>query len=221
MNFSAIKTLIELIFKIFKHCETHRITSLVKMGFMMITFYMAFTVYFVKNQHSEDTKRLNALTQSMGNIVKGCGKNSFVSWLTVENNISSKSIIRFNDVLGCGDNCPKSVKIENNAYFKEYFLSYDDMEMLKVTKSNEVIYCEKKNGQFECPKQTPLFLEQITKLTNLELSKISFVVVRDLFRKDIIYIFTLSFAKIAKPTCSTENGNNLLQNLSINAYNLQ
>lgn len=226
MSLANLKLLLDILPKLFAYCKNHRIINLVKMGIMMMTFYMAFTVYFVRNSQSDETKRLNIITKDMGSIVKQCGELSFVSWLTVENKFSSRSKIRFNEVYGCvggsKEHCPVSVKISNEAYFKEYYLRYGDSEILKETPSNVVINCKKIDGEFECPQQeTPLFLRQMAKLTNLELSKINYVLVRDILRKDIIYIFTLSFAEASKPTCSTQVGNTLLQSLSINANKLQ
>lgn len=224
MNFGTLKDILEILPKIFNYCKAHRILNLVKMGIMMMTFYMAFTVYFVRNNQAENTRISNILTKEMGDIVMACGEFSFVSRITVKNNLTARSKIMFDDVIGCvgksREHCPASIMSSNDAYFKEYYLSYDDSEILRKTLSNVIIYCEKQNGQFNCPQQdTPLFLKQMAGLTNLELSKISYVLVRDMLRKDIIYIFILSFAEISKPTCSMQTANTLLQSLSINAAN--
>lgn len=227
MNFSTLKDLLELISKVFNYCKAHRIVNLVKMGIMLMIFYMCFTEFYLKSRYFQDAKRTNIISQKIGDIVKECGTNSFVSWSTIEDTRASvsKKKLTFNDVVGCigknKEHCPVSVKYSNPAYSKDYFLGYDDYEFLNTGSSGIIIRCKISNGETNCPEYTPDALKEIVKLTNLDLSEISYVVVKD-WKRNLVYIFTLSFAKNSINTCSINGGNLLLDNLASTAMeNLQ
>ncbi|MGL5113592.1 MAG: hypothetical protein ACRC6O_13245 [Flavobacterium sp.] len=229
MNFGTLKELLELLPKIFSYCKAHRIVNLVKMGVMLMIFYMCFMEFYLKNRYFQDAKRTNIISQKIGDIVKECGTNSFVSWSTIEDTRASlsKKKLTFNDVVGCigknKDHCPVSVRYSNPAYLKDYSLGYDDYDFLNNRDSGVIVRCEITNGDPNCPDPqnlgdyyTPNVLKEIVKSTNLELSEISYVMVKD-WKRNLVYIFTLSFAKNSINTCSINGGNLLLDNLASTA----
>ena len=79
---------------------------------------------------------------------------------------------------------------------------------------DKIIYsCDIVNQEVICPEYTPVFLKEFIKLTNLKLSSINFVLVKN-WKDDLIYIFTLSFSENSIPTCSKQTGNILLDSLA-------
>ena len=219
MNFSNIRDLIELINRSFSILKTHRAINLTKTGIILLIFYMCFNDFYLKNRYYHDAKRNNIISKKIGDIVKDCGKNSFISWETIEDSRIelSKRKITFNDVVGCLDinsqHCPVSVKYANAAYLKDYTLGYDDYDYFTNLTTGMLVRCEINNREPNCPDYTPISLKEIIKLTNLELSEITFVTVKD-WKRNLVYIFTLSFAKNSVNTCSESGGNMLLSNLA-------
>lgn len=218
MNISTIKSILELVDKLLTVLNKKKILATTKMVIMLMIFYMCCSEFYLRNRYFQDAKRNNIIIDKIGNIVKECGKNSFVSWSTIEDNkISfSKKSLTFNDIVGClGDNknCPISVKLSNPAYLKNYYLSYDDYEHLNNKINNGMIVkCSIDNKEIICPDYTPNALKNIVKLTNLDLSQISYAVVKD-WKRNLVYVFTLAFAKNSINTCSQTGGNMLLDNL--------
>ncbi len=218
MNLGTFQTIFEVSGKIFKVCKEHKIVNLVKLGFMMVIFYMCFTEFYLKNRYFEDAKRNNIIYEKIGDLVKECGQGSFVSWLVFEDyklNTLPRNV-RFNDVIGClgkdEKHCPVSVRFSNKSYSEPHQLGYDDYNYLSRLENGIIVKCLIDDREPNCPTYTPLLLKKFTKLTNLELSTISYSVVKD-YKTNLIYIFTLTFAKNSINTCSNQGANILLDNL--------
>ena len=63
MNFGTLKDILELLPKIFNYCKAHRIVNLVKMGVMLMIFYMCFMEFYLKSRYFQDAKRTNIISQ--------------------------------------------------------------------------------------------------------------------------------------------------------------
>jgi len=220
MSWSNLKIILELLSKVVSFCHQKRVVALLQTGLIILALYMSsYAVYYIKNQHSSDTKRTSLIIRKMGDMVSGCGIGSFATWLTVTNNEfkSERDTIQFASALACvGDNkihCPASFMLSNDLYNKIYSLSYEDSMELKKTPSNMVIDCEMSGSEINCPTYTPDFLKKVKDSLNIELSNASYVIVKG-FSNDTIYIFSLSFSANSIPTCSRQVGNTLLESLA-------
>jgi len=219
MNLDNLQKLIKLISGLFRFIQEHKAVNLVKMGLMLMIFYMLFMEFYVRNRYYSETRRNNIITEKISEVVKGCGQYSFVSWMVLDDTKASfqKNKVEFVDVIGCVSNrnehCPVSVKLSNKAYLKTYYLGYDDADYLARLDDGLLVSCDLKDGELSCPEYTPNILRKMAKLTNFKLTQVSYVVVRD-FKANMIYIFTLSFTDNSIKTCTDQVGNSLLENLA-------
>lgn len=219
MSLASIKIIVECLLKILKFCKIHNISSLFIGVCAITTLYIVFNEFYLKNRFYEDVRRSAIINKKIADVVKSCGVGSFVSWSTISdleiNKIGRK--MRFNDIVGCLSNdekhCPASVKYSNKLYTAESRVGLDDYVHFAGSQNGMIVSCEINSREISCPHYTPLLLKEMVRNTNLELTSISFILVRN-WKADIIYIFTLSFSKSSVPTCTKQNGNILLESLA-------
>lgn len=218
-SISTIKIIIDILTKVLNFCQIHRISHVLISVCAITTLYIVFNEFYLKNRFYEESHRNSIIYKKIGDIVQSCGVGSYVSWSTIKG-VDSETIgrkMRFNDIVGClsenKDHCPASIKYSNKIYLKEYRIGLDDYANFSQIQDGMIISCPIKDGNAQCPEYTPSTLNSIVKLTNLKLSNINYVLVKN-WRDDLIYIFTLSFSSNAIPTCTEQNGNILLDSLA-------
>ena len=219
ITLASIKIIFDILTKSFKFCHVHRISSILIGVCAITTLYIVFNEFYLKNRFYEDVKRTSIINKKIGDVVRSCGVGSYVSWSTISNlelgNIGRK--VSFNDVIGClsedSRHCPVSVKYSNKLYLEERRLGLDDYAHFTSADDAIIYSCDIINRQVKCPGYTPLFLKDIVQLTNLELSSVNFILVKN-WKDDLIYIFTLSFSASSVPTCTKQTGNILLESLA-------
>lgn len=216
---SDIKEYLSLLTKFIKFAKEYKVTHILNMGLTIVVFYMCFTEFYLRNRRADDARMQNKILPELGAIAKQCGIDSFVSWISVEEDKfgSNSDNVTFIDVIGClgsrEEHCPVSVKFANKEYLKIQKLGLDDKMYLGRLPTGMVINCSLNDGDMYCPEYTPLLLRKMVKLANLPLDSVSYVVVKD-FKQDLIYIFSLSFVDSSKKTCSQQIGNSLLARIT-------
>ena len=171
------------------------------------------------------TKKNSVLVNEAKRVIKTCGASTYISINTINDpflSIKDRTIM-ISDVIKCtnADDCGSSGKDDNEIYGKEYPIGLDDLKYLRQiggaiqgfkVDGVSIINDDESNGV------VPQLLRGIVVSLKDPLSRISFIVVRDILT-NMIYIITIGIAKEPNNICQPTTTDMILNTLATTAKN--
>lgn len=198
--------------KLVSFLKKHSFKSIAEFITMVCVAYIAF-IFLTKNHRYEVQSDSSDISYKALYLAQRCGQGAFITWATIgDYNINPKPVIfKFQDVISANG----SVKYHNPIYKDSYELSANDHRLLDNLNEGEVVKHRIIDNVAIAndSKRPPEMLQFVITNANLPLSDIRYVVHKD-FARNIVYVFSLSFAENAERKCSNGAANNDLINLT-------